>query len=116
MKTPHRILVLGAGGVGGLVSGKLAEAGVDVSVVTKNPRIADAINKHGLRFGSNDRVQSVELPAYDALPNDQTIVPFDLCVVAVPPNFAQAAVADASRCRSLGPPKSSCSPSTAPAT
>lgn len=44
-----RFLVVGAGGIGGVVSAHLNEQGYDVTTLTKNPLIADAINGHGFR-------------------------------------------------------------------
>ena len=45
-----RFLVVGAGGIGGIVAGHLAEQGHDVVALTKNPAIADAIHQSGFRM------------------------------------------------------------------
>ncbi len=42
-----RILVMGCGGIGGIIASSLIECGVDATVVTHNPSIAEAINTHG---------------------------------------------------------------------
>src|SRR5260221_6771602 len=46
-----RILVLGAGAVGGYFGGRLAEAGKDVTFLVRGPRAA-ALNQHGLKVES----------------------------------------------------------------
>ncbi len=44
-----RFLVVGAGGIGGVVAAHLLEQGQDVTVLTTNPLIADAVNAFGFR-------------------------------------------------------------------
>src|SRR5689334_24801189 len=46
-----RILVLGAGAVGGYFGGRLAEAGRDVTFLVRSPR-ATALNRDGLKVES----------------------------------------------------------------
>ena len=46
-----RILVLGAGAVGGYFGGRLAEGGRDVTFLVRAPRAA-ALAEHGLKVGS----------------------------------------------------------------
>jgi 2-dehydropantoate 2-reductase len=45
----QRLLLMGCGGVGGVIAGGLIRAGYDVTLVTRNPDIARAINESGLR-------------------------------------------------------------------
>ncbi|WP_082363350.1 ketopantoate reductase family protein [Chondromyces crocatus] len=47
--TPPRLLVVGCGGIGGVVAAHLLEQGHDVTALTTNPRIADAISINGFR-------------------------------------------------------------------
>ncbi len=49
MKGKPRILVMGAGGIGGIVTAALAEAGHDVTAVSTNPEIRRAVEQHGVR-------------------------------------------------------------------
>jgi 2-dehydropantoate 2-reductase len=49
--TGPRVLVLGAGGVGGYFGGRLAEAGGDVTFLVRGPR-ADQLRRDGLRIES----------------------------------------------------------------
>src|SRR2546425_10163858 len=46
-----RVLVLGAGAVGGYFGGRLAEAGRDVTFLVRGPRAA-ALAEHGLKVAS----------------------------------------------------------------
>ena len=43
LPTAPRVLVVGAGGIGGIIAAHLAEAEVDVTAVTTNPTIRAAI-------------------------------------------------------------------------
>jgi 2-dehydropantoate 2-reductase len=76
------------------VSARLAAIGHDVSAVTANPEIADAIDENGLVVNFDDEIRTVEFPAYEALDGSKNMVPFDLCVLAVPPNHAEEAIED----------------------
>jgi 2-dehydropantoate 2-reductase len=50
MDSDLRILVMGAGGIGGTVTGHLTEVGADVTAVTTNPAIHEAVSSHGFRL------------------------------------------------------------------
>ncbi len=47
---PSRFLVMGCGGVGGITAAHLTEAGQDVTAVTTNPAILEAVKTHGFRL------------------------------------------------------------------
>ncbi len=49
MKSQPRILVMGAGGIGGIVTATLADAGHDVVAVSTNPEIRRAVERGGMR-------------------------------------------------------------------
>lgn len=53
------LLVIGAGAIGCLVGGKLAQAGFSVTLVGRQ-RFVDAVTAHGLRIISQDAAQRVE--------------------------------------------------------
>ena len=88
----ERIVILGAGGIGGTIAGRLAQQGKEVSLVTGNPKIAAAIKEEGLR-STFDGEQHVSWPEAvvepDEFGEDRR---FGLCVVAVPPSSAEEAV------------------------
>ncbi len=89
-----RAVIIGCGGVGGVTAGRLKAANTDVSVITKNPRIADAIQQNGLEVSVGDETNVYKIPAYATFP-DKKIVPFDTCFLTVPPNFAAEALENA---------------------
>lgn len=67
-----RILVLGAGGIGGMLGGRLAQAGADVTFLVRQPRQAN-LRKHGLRIESPFGNATVDASTVtEAPPADQT--------------------------------------------
>ncbi len=89
MSTP-RILVMGAGGLGGIVTAHLLQTGHDVVCVTTNDAIASAVEAKGYRLkgeGEED-AQVVHGPIARAVPEG----PFDFVILAVqPPQVDEAA-------------------------
>jgi len=61
-----RIVVLGAGGIGGFVAATLARAGNDVAVVARGPHL-DAVRDRGLRVRSTTDAFVARVPASDRL-------------------------------------------------
>lgn len=59
MKSQPRILVIGAGGIGGIVTAALAEAGHDVVAVSTNPEIRRAVEQQGMRVREGGEEQAV---------------------------------------------------------
>jgi len=86
---PRSILVQGVGGIGGIVSGRLIQAGYNVLCVCGNQRIADALNAHGMRLKtfSGSTTVSLRRPALVSLPltGDGSGETFDMIIVATPP-------------------------------
>ncbi len=54
-----RLLVVGCGGIGGIVAAHLREQGHDVTALTTNPLIADAVNEQGFRVRGDGSPGSV---------------------------------------------------------
>jgi 2-dehydropantoate 2-reductase len=52
--TSPRILVIGAGGIGGITAATLGEIGADVTVVSTNAAIRDAVVRDGFRLRDDD--------------------------------------------------------------
>lgn len=94
VKPIKRIVVIGCGGLGGVVAARLAEAGHNVTAVTGNPEITAALHRNGLTASYDDQIHNVRIAATDHL-RDEPFEPFDLCVLAVPPNAAIEALRDA---------------------
>jgi 2-dehydropantoate 2-reductase len=87
MNPQPRILVMGAGGIGGIVSGTLMEVGSAVTAVSTNPEIRAAVDKAGFRIvdeGEQRTIRGWVSPAPEGK--------YDLCVLATqPPNVEDAA-------------------------
>jgi 2-dehydropantoate 2-reductase len=87
MNPQPRILVMGAGGIGGLVSATLTEVGAAVTAVSTNAEIRAAVDKAGYRVvdeGEERTVRGWVSPAPEGT--------YDLCVLATqPPNVEDAA-------------------------
>jgi 2-dehydropantoate 2-reductase len=85
-----RLLVVGCGGIGGVVAAHLLEQGHDVTALTTNPLIADAINASGFRVRGEGSPGVVRGRAVRAL--DARTPPFDFIFLATqPPQVEEAA-------------------------
>ena len=85
-----RFLVVGCGGIGGIVAAHLFEQGQDVTALTTNPLIADAINGFGFRLRGEQSPGTVRGRAVQALPSGTA--PFDIVLLATqPPQVEEAA-------------------------
>ncbi|HEY4239817.1 MAG TPA: 2-dehydropantoate 2-reductase [Kofleriaceae bacterium] len=82
-----RILVMGAGGIGGIVAATLTEIGSAVTAVSTNGAIRAAVDREGFRVtdeGEERVVRGVVAPAPEGR--------YDLCILATqPPNVEEAA-------------------------
>lgn len=56
---PVKVLVIGAGGIGGFVGGRLALFGQDVTLVNRNPKFVSEIQKRGLLLEEKKNVTAV---------------------------------------------------------
>jgi 2-dehydropantoate 2-reductase len=87
MNPQPRILVMGAGGIGGIVSATLTEVGSAVTAVSTNGQIRAAVDKAGFRVldeGEERTVRGWVSPAPEGK--------YDLCILATqPPNVEDAA-------------------------
>lgn len=89
-KSAPRFLVVGAGGIGGVVAAHLTEQGHDVTTLTTNPHIKDAINAHGFRVRGEASPGTVRGSAVHELDADER--PFDFILLATqPPQVEEAA-------------------------
>lgn len=85
-----RLLVVGCGGIGGIVAAHLFEQGHDVTALTTNPLIADAIDVHGFRVRGDASPGTVRGHAVRELPAG--VAPFDYILLATqPPQVEDAA-------------------------
>jgi 2-dehydropantoate 2-reductase len=87
-----RFVVIGAGGVGGVVGGRLAQHGHDVALVARGEHL-EAIAERGLRLQSPDEDITVEVPALGHV-HDVVWRDGDVAVLAVKGQDTAAALAD----------------------
>src|SRR6185369_12630951 len=88
---------MGCGGIGGIIASGLVSHGVDTTIVTHNPAIADAIGRRGLTVRDGQTSHTVPARAYAALPNDAGT--FDCVFLATqPPQVVAAARMAAPTC------------------
>jgi 2-dehydropantoate 2-reductase len=87
MNPQPRILVMGAGGIGGIVAATLTEVGSAVTAVTTNTAIRAAVDKSGYRVLDDGEARVVH--------GSMSLAPsgsYDLCILATqPPNVEDAA-------------------------
>jgi 2-dehydropantoate 2-reductase len=89
-KSAPRFLVVGAGGIGGVVAAHLNEQGHDVTTLTTNPHICDAINARGFRVRGEASPGTVRGSAVRQIP--QGARPYDFVLLATqPPQVEEAA-------------------------
>lgn len=83
-----RFLVMGCGGLGGVATALLTEAGVDVTAVTTNVEIAAAVAAKGLVVKDEAGTRTTPFTLATAVPEG----PFDFAILATqPPQVEQAA-------------------------
>jgi 2-dehydropantoate 2-reductase len=84
----RRVLVMGAGAIGGTVSACLTEIGVDVTAVTTNEAIHGAVREHGFRTCGEGRRRAVRGRIELGVPDER----FDVVLLATqPPQVEEAA-------------------------
>ena len=84
-----RSLVVGAGGIGGIVAGSLAEVGADVTAVTTNAGILEAVRGRGFRIRDEGEERAVLGRIEAAPPAGER---YDVVVLATqPPSVEEAA-------------------------
>src|SRR5688572_20617331 len=84
-----RILVMGAGAIGGTVSASLTEIGADVTAVTTNPAILAAVRAEGFRTTGESGKRAVQGRIEQGVPDGET---FDVVLLATqPPQVEEAA-------------------------
>ncbi|HEX5615228.1 MAG TPA: 2-dehydropantoate 2-reductase [Acidimicrobiia bacterium] len=76
-----RYIVYGAGAIGGLVGGRLAQAGHDVALIARGAH-ADAMRTHGLRIDAPGGSTTVRIPVATD-PADLDLTPTDTVLLAV---------------------------------
>lgn len=81
--TPPRVLIVGCGAVGGVIAAHLFDQGNDVTVLSANPLVADAVNMNGLQVRGDELSAAVRGRVLRAPPQDAP--PFDYVLLATQP-------------------------------
>src|SRR5262245_17933262 len=89
-----RICILGAGGLGSLVGGWLAESGVPVTLVARAPHVA-AIRARGLQIRGIRGERTVRRPLEAVAAPEEARGEFDILILAVKAKDTERALADA---------------------
>jgi 2-dehydropantoate 2-reductase len=88
MNPQPKILVMGAGGIGGIVAATLTEIGAAVTAVTTNPAIQTAVDTAGYRVTDDGEERAVR-----GWISPRPEGSYDLCILATqPPNVEDAAL------------------------
>ncbi|MEN8157047.1 MAG: 2-dehydropantoate 2-reductase [Bacteroidota bacterium] len=67
MEQKLSILVIGAGGIGGITAARMINAGLNVEVVDNLPGLADKIEKEGIDLFGHTEPLKVKIPAYQSI-------------------------------------------------
>jgi 2-dehydropantoate 2-reductase len=87
-----RYIVIGAGGVGGTIGGRLAQAGHDVVLVARGPHLDALRAQGGLRLATPEGTSVVGLPAVSG-PDEVELTGDDVLLLATKTQDAEAALA-----------------------
>ena len=93
MKKP-KILMQGAGSVGGLVGGRLLSRGHDVTFVTGNPNITKVLNEQGIVLRDDAGEVSTSATAYTSVSDMPAAETFDVICLAMMAQHAVASMQD----------------------
>ena len=86
-----RVLVVGAGAIGGVLAGSLLAVGHAADVLTTNSKIADALRRDGFRMAGKSRVRRAE-PAGVYASVSEAAGPYEYILLATqPPQVEEAA-------------------------
>ena len=88
----ERLLLMGCGSVGGVIAGGLLRAGYEVTIVTHNDEIAQAINADGLRLTTPEGRWTVPATAHIHL--NEVAGPFDAVYLAMKATEVEQAARD----------------------
>jgi 2-dehydropantoate 2-reductase len=87
-----RYIVIGAGGVGGTIGGRLAQAGHEVMLVARGPHLDALRGQGGLRLATPEGTSVVSVPAVSG-PDEVELTSDDVLLLATKTQDAEAAMA-----------------------
>jgi 2-dehydropantoate 2-reductase len=87
-----RIVVMGAGGIGGTIGGRLHQAGYDVALIARGAH-GEAVRSHGLVLATPEERVTLRIPTY-ARPSELSWTPDDVVVLAAKSQDTEGAARD----------------------
>jgi 2-dehydropantoate 2-reductase len=90
----YRILIEGIGGIGGVIAGKLIQAGCQPTLVTGNPEFTEVINQNGLRVTTPEEVFTVPGHAFTSLKDLDPRSRFDVALLVMKAHAVVQAAGD----------------------
>ena len=88
----NRVVVIGAGAIGGITGALLFEKGVDVVLIDKNDEHVEAINREGFRVDGLEQDRCIKVPAFNRV--EDAGYKFDMAILAVKDMNNKTAVPD----------------------
>lgn len=97
MNAKPRVLVVGCGGIGGVISTLVGRAGTaDVHALVRNPAVAKAVREHGLRTQGVGGEAHAKVTVHNGAPNET----YDFILLATQPPAVEAAAKSVLACLS----------------
>lgn len=90
-----RAVIIGCGSIGGVVAGRLIQAGYDVVGISNNEKITEAMAQDGLTVMVEDGQIQCPFDVATSFESLDASSPFDVALLCVPPNACKAAIEDA---------------------
>ncbi|MCA9667256.1 MAG: 2-dehydropantoate 2-reductase [Myxococcales bacterium] len=83
---------MGCGGIGGVIAGHLAELGLDVTAISRNQAVVDAVSSRGLQLRGEGGERSVPVRTLTEVPREER---FDWVLLATQPQDVEQAARQA---------------------
>ena len=80
--TDPKVVVMGAGAIGGTVTARLADMGADVTAVTRNTNVVDAVRRRGLELVEDGETRTLSARVEAEIPRGER---YDLVLLATQP-------------------------------
>lgn len=66
---PHKLLIFGAGVIGSVYALRLAQSGLDVTILARGKRL-EALKRDGLKYNDNGTIKQISIKTIEKLDND----------------------------------------------
>ncbi|QHW33394.1 ketopantoate reductase family protein [Paenibacillus rhizovicinus] len=85
---PYRLLIFGAGVIGSVYALRLAQSGLDVTILARGKRL-EALRREGLKYNDNGTIKQLSIKTIEKLENDDC---YDFILVPVRYDQAESAL------------------------